>query len=51
MEPDFNRILTTLNHEEPDQVPIAEVALGYGIMSRFLGKPVSDEDVASQAEF
>jgi len=50
MEPDFNRILTTLNHEEPDRVPIAEAALGYGIMSFFLDKPVTDKDVAGQLE-
>lgn len=51
MKPDFNRIITTLMHREPDRVPLAEAAMSYEIMSQFLGKQVVDEDVASQVEF
>jgi uroporphyrinogen decarboxylase len=49
--PDFNRLVATLQHTEPDRVPLAEVAIDYAIMSQFLGRPVTDEDVASQVEF
>lgn len=51
MKPDFNRIITTLSHQEPDRVPLAEAAMSYEIMSQFLGKKVVDSDVASQVEF
>jgi uroporphyrinogen decarboxylase len=49
--PDFARLEATLNHTEPDRVPLAEVAVDYTIMSQFLGRPVTDDDVASQVEF
>ena len=49
--PDFNRIAATLHHQEPDRVPLAEAAVDYKIMSRFLGREVRDEDVAGQVEF
>jgi uroporphyrinogen decarboxylase len=49
--PDFNRMVTTLAHEEPDRVPLAEVAIDYQIMSQYLGRPVHDENVAAQVEF
>lgn len=50
-QPDFNRIVTTLQHQEPDRVPLAEVAIDYKIMSQYLGREVRDEDVAAQVEF
>jgi uroporphyrinogen decarboxylase len=50
-QPDFNRIITTLHHQEPDRVPLAEVAIDYKIMSQFLGREVNDDDVAAQVEF
>ena len=50
-KPDFNRIVTTLHHQEPDRVPLAEVAIDYKIMSQFLGREVRDDDVAAQVEF
>jgi uroporphyrinogen decarboxylase len=50
-QPDFNRIVTTLQHQEPDRVPLAEVAIDYKIMSQFLGREVRDDDVAAQVEF
>jgi uroporphyrinogen decarboxylase len=51
VKPDFSRIATTLEHEEPDRVPLAEVVVDYEIMSQFLGYTVADEDVAAQVEF
>jgi len=51
MKPDFNRVVTTLQHSEPDRVPLAEAAIAYETMSKFLGKKVVDSDVASQVEF
>jgi uroporphyrinogen decarboxylase len=49
--PDFDRLEAALHHQEPDRVPLAEAAIDYKIMSQFLGKPVTDDDVASQVEF
>lgn len=51
IKPDFNRVITTLQHREPDRVPLAEADIDYEIMSKFLGKKVADADVASQVEF
>lgn len=50
-QPDFGRVITTLHHQEPDRVPLAEASIDYAIMSQFLGRPVSDDDVAGQVEF
>jgi len=49
--PNFERIVTTLGHKEPDRVPLAEAAIDYATMSSFLGKPVIDSDIESQVEF
>lgn len=49
--PDFNRVIKTMHHEEPDRVPLAEVAVDYEIMTRFLGKEVKESDLAAQVEF
>lgn len=51
LRPDFRRVVTTLHHEEPDRVPLAEISVDYEIMSRFLGRPVTDDDLAAQVEF
>ena len=51
MRPDFGRVVTTLHHEEPDRVPLAEAAVDYSIMSQFLGRPVVDGDLAAQVDF
>lgn len=51
MKPDFNRVAMTLEGREPDRVPLVEAAVSYEIMSSFLGKEVTDSDVASQVEF
>jgi uroporphyrinogen decarboxylase len=50
-KPDFDRIITTLKHKEPDRVPMLEAAVDYEIMGQFLGRPVADSDIASQVEF
>ena len=51
IQPDFSRVVTTLHHEEPDRVPLAEAAGDYAIMGQFLGRPVSDDDVGAQVDF
>ena len=51
MELDIVRILNTFNHEEPDRVPIATAVQRYGMMNRFPGKPVTDDDIAGQVKF
>jgi uroporphyrinogen decarboxylase len=49
--PDFNRLVTTLHHQEPDRVPLVEANVDYAIMSQFLGRPVTDDDLAGQVAF
>jgi uroporphyrinogen decarboxylase len=49
--PDFERIVTTLKHREPDRVPMLEATVDYEIMSQFLGRKVADSDVEAQVEF
>lgn len=51
IQPDFRRVETTLNHLEPDRVPLAEILVDYSIMSQFLERKITDEDVAGQVEF
>ena len=43
------RVLTALNHEEPDRVPIAELGVDQPVKEAFLGKPVCD--VRADVEF
>ena len=50
-EPDFGRIVAALNHQEADRVPLAEAAVCYEIMGRFLGREVHSSDVEAQVEF
>lgn len=38
--PDYQRLLTTFRHEEPDRVPIAELGVDPPIKEKFLGRPV-----------
>ena len=49
--PDFDRVTCTLEHEEPDRVPLAEVVVDYEIMSQHLARTVTEDDLASQVEF
>lgn len=50
-KPDFGRVVTTLHHEEPDRVPFAEATVDYSIMSEFLGRTVTSDDLATQVQF
>lgn len=50
-KPDFDRMVATLAHREPDRVPLVEAIISWEIMSQFLGRPVTDEDIAAQVEF
>ncbi len=45
--PDYRRLLTTLRHQEPDRVPIAELGMDPPIKEKLLGRPVCgvDDDV------
>ena len=49
--PDFERIRKIVRHEEPDRVPMLEALVDYPIQSKFLGKEVGEDDLASQLEF
>ena len=49
--PDFRRVETALHHQEPDRVPLAEVAVHFSIMSRCLRRSVTDDDLAAQVDF
>ncbi len=50
-KPDFERIRTTVRHEEPDRVPLCEVLIEYPIQSQFLGREIVPDDLESQVEF
>ena len=49
--PDFNRVKTTVQHREPDRVPLIDAAISYEIMSKYLGKEVKEENLDLQVEF
>ncbi len=51
MKPDFERIRKAVRHEESDRVPLCEVLIEYPIQSKFLGREVTADDVASQVQF
>jgi len=51
LAPDFNRVIATFHHEEPDRVPLVEALVAYEIQSQFLGRKVEDPDLRSQVEF
>jgi uroporphyrinogen decarboxylase len=51
LQPDFERFLKAVNHQEADRVPLCEALVGYGIMSKFLGREVKPDDLASQVAF
>jgi len=40
--PDYQRLLTTIYHQEPDRVPLAELGIDKPIKEQFLGRPVRD---------
>ncbi len=49
--PDFGRLAKTVMRQEPDRVPLIEVLVEYPVMSQFLGRNVSADDVSSQVDF
>ena len=51
VKPDFNRLVATLEHREADRVPLVEAIVAWEIMSQFLGRPVTDDDLPAQVEF
>ena len=51
MQPDFNRFVAALEHEESDRVPLVEAIIDYEIQSQFLGRTVAEDDMASRVEF
>jgi uroporphyrinogen decarboxylase len=51
LKPDFNRFLAAVHHRETDRVPLGAVLIHYSIQSRFLGREVTADDLASQVEF
>jgi len=50
-KPDWNRVLKATRFEETDRVPLCEVLIAYENQSKFLGRPVAPDDLASQVEF
>ena len=49
--PDFERLRRTVRHEPTDRVPLFELLVEFEIQSRFLGRPVTYENLAAQVEF
>lgn len=50
-QPDFNRFVAALNHEEADRVPLVEAVVAYEIQSQFLGRTVTEDDMAARTNF
>jgi uroporphyrinogen decarboxylase len=42
IQPDYQRLLTTIRRQEPDRVPLAELGMDRPIKEQFLGRPVRD---------
>ena len=51
MQPDFGRVTKAFRHEAPDRVPLKEALVDYEIQSQFIGRAVTEDDLASQVEF
>jgi len=49
--PDYERIRKTVNHQEPDRVPLLEALVEYPVQSLFLGREVKSDDIQAQVEF
>ena len=49
LRPDFNRFLAAVRHQETDRVPLGEILIDYSIQGRFLGRPVTADDLAARA--
>ncbi len=42
IKPDYQRLLKTIRHEEPDRVPLAEFQVDTPVMDQFMGRPVRE---------
>ncbi len=42
LQPDYRRVLAVLQHQEPDRVPLAELAVARSIKEAFLRRPIGD---------
>lgn len=51
MKADFERLKKAMRHEEPDRVPLYEGTIAYEIQSEFLGKKITEDDLAGRVEF
>jgi uroporphyrinogen decarboxylase len=40
MQPDYQRLLTTIRRQEPDRVPLVELTIDRPVKERFLGRPL-----------
>jgi uroporphyrinogen decarboxylase len=40
IKPDYQRLLKTIRHEEPDRVPLGEFQVDTSLMDRFMGRPI-----------
>jgi uroporphyrinogen decarboxylase len=49
LNPDFNRVIATFNHEEPDRVPLGDFAVDKEKKEEFLGRPIND--LKTEVEF
>ncbi len=51
MNPDFERLRKTVQHEEPDRVPLIEALVDFPMQSQFLGREVTADNVEAQIAF
>jgi len=49
LKPNFERVLKTIHHEEPDRVPLAELQIDPPIIEAYLGRPL--EGVKDEIQF
>ena len=49
IQPDYQRLLTTIHHQEPDRVPLVELSIDRPVKEKFIGKPV--RDIPTEVEF
>jgi uroporphyrinogen decarboxylase len=50
-KPDFGRVIAAMDHRESDRVPLFEGGIAPEIMTGFLGRVVTKDDLAAQVEF
>lgn len=49
IQPDYQRLLTTIRRQEPYRVPLAELGIDRPVKEKFMGKPV--RDIPGEVEF